>query len=125
MLQVTPHMRILVAIDRVDGRKGIDSLAQHCRAKLSEDPFSGCLFLFLNQRGTTLKALCYDGAGFWMCQKRLSKGTFPWPKGANISQGLEAHQAYLLFAAGNPATLGAPVWRRVEQRPPQGARSCK
>lgn len=60
MLQVTPHMRILVAIERVDGRKGIDSLTQLCREKLAEDPFSGCLFLFLNQSGTTLKGLCYD-----------------------------------------------------------------
>lgn len=30
MLQITPHMKILVAIDRVDGRKGIDSLAHFC-----------------------------------------------------------------------------------------------
>jgi transposase len=30
----------------VDGRKGIDSLAQLCREKLAADPFSGCLFVF-------------------------------------------------------------------------------
>jgi transposase len=32
-------MRVLVAIEPVDGRKGIDSLAQLCREKLAEDPF--------------------------------------------------------------------------------------
>ena len=60
MLQITPQMRILVAVEPVDGRKGIDSLAQLCRSKLKEDPFSGCLFLFRNRSGTTLRALCFD-----------------------------------------------------------------
>jgi hypothetical protein len=39
MIQITPQMRVLVAIEPVDGRKGIDSLAQLCREKLAEDPF--------------------------------------------------------------------------------------
>ena len=46
MIQVTPQMRVLVAVEPVDGRKGIDSLARLCRAKLDEDPFSGCVFIF-------------------------------------------------------------------------------
>jgi hypothetical protein len=46
MIQITPQMRILVALEAVDGRKGIDSLAQLCREKLAADPFSGCLFVF-------------------------------------------------------------------------------
>ncbi len=46
MIQITPQMRVLVAIEPVDGRKGIDSLAQLCQEKLSEDPFSGCVFVF-------------------------------------------------------------------------------
>jgi len=46
MLQITPQMRILAAIEPVDFRKGIDALAQLCRQKLEADPFSGCLFLF-------------------------------------------------------------------------------
>ena len=46
MLQITPQMRILVAVEAVDFRKGIDSLAELCRAKLNADPFSGYLFVF-------------------------------------------------------------------------------
>lgn len=46
MLQITPQMRILVAVEAVDFRKGMDSLAELCRAKLNADPFSGCLFVF-------------------------------------------------------------------------------
>jgi transposase len=44
MLQITPQMRILVAVEAVDFRKGMDSLAELCRAKLNADPFSGCVF---------------------------------------------------------------------------------
>jgi len=60
MIQITPQMRILVAVDAVDGRKGIDSLAQLCREKLSADPFSGCLFVFRSRSGAAIKILCYD-----------------------------------------------------------------
>lgn len=118
MLQITPHMRILVAVNAVDGRKGIDSLARLCRQELAEDPFSGAVFLFLNRSRTTLKALLYDGQGFFLAQKRLSKGRFKWwPSSADSSsRTLEAHQVQMLLAAGNPETSCAPVWRRIQTR---------
>jgi transposase len=53
-------MRILVAVEAVDGRKGIDSLAQLCQEKLQTDPFSGCLFVFRSRRGTAIRILVYD-----------------------------------------------------------------
>ncbi len=76
LIQITPQLRILVAIDAIDGRKGIDSLAQLCREKLDADPFSRCLFIFRSRRGTAIKLLAYDGQGFWLATKRLSKGRF-------------------------------------------------
>ncbi len=113
MIQITPQMRIVVAVEAVDGRKGIDSLAQLCREKLAADPFSGWLFLFRSRSPTSLKILVYDGQGFWLAQKRLSKGRFAWwPEGGTV-QALQAHQAQLLLAAGNPAAPAAPVWRKV------------
>jgi len=55
-----------------------------------------------------------DGQGFWLAQKRLSKGKFVWwPSGNESARRLEAHQAQLLLAAGNPETAAAPVWRKV------------
>ena len=114
MIQITPQMKIVVAIEAVDGRKGIDSLARLCEEKLQTDPFSGCMFLFRSRRATSIRILVYDGQGFWLAQKRLSKGRFQWwPTGKQASRVLEAHQAQLLLAAGNPETLAAPVWRRV------------
>jgi hypothetical protein len=64
MIQITPQMRVLIAIDRVDGRKGLDSLARLCQEKLAEDPFSGCVFVFRSRSGTTIRLLSYDGQGY-------------------------------------------------------------
>jgi transposase len=114
VIQITPQMRVLVAIEAVDGRKGIDSLARLCQEKLQSDPFSGCLFVFRSRRGTSIRVLVYDGQGFWLAQKRLSQGKFVWwPSGNESARRLEAHQAQLLLAAGNPETAAAPVWRKV------------
>ena len=74
MIQITPQMRVLVAIEPVDGRKGIDALVRLCQDKLAEDPFSGCVFVFRSRRGTAIRLLSYDGQGYWLAQKRLSKG---------------------------------------------------
>ncbi len=113
MLQITPQMRVMVAVDPVDGRKGIDSLAGLCRNKLGQDPFSGCVFIFRTRNGSTIKALVYDGQGFWLAQKRLSQGRFSrWPSGTGAAP-LEAFQAQLLLAAGDPAAASAPIWRSV------------
>jgi transposase len=51
MIHITAQMRVLVAIEAVDGRKGIDSLVRVCQERLSEDPISGCVFIFRSRRG--------------------------------------------------------------------------
>jgi len=116
MLQVTPQMRVLVATEPVDFRRGIDGLARTCRAALGADPFSGTVFVFRNRRGTGIRALVYDGQGFWLCYKRLSKGRFKWwPTASGQSiHPLQAHELLVLFRAGDPsATSAAPEWRPV------------
>jgi transposase len=65
MIQITAQMRVLVAVELVDGRKGIDSLARLCQEKLAEDPFSGCVFVFRSRSGTAIRLLSYDGQGSW------------------------------------------------------------
>ena len=122
MFQVTPQMRILVGIEAVDGRKGIDSLAQLCRGSLSEDPFSGCVFLFRNKSATTLTLLAYDGQGFWLARKRLPKGRFRWwPQGSEPAAALQAYQAQILMAAGDPSTVAAPAWRAIRLPAPKAS----
>ena len=116
MIQITPQMRILVAVEPADFRKGIDGLACLCRQALQSDPFSGALFVFRNRRGKAIRILAYDGQGFWLCQKRLSQGRFGfWPSGTEAATGLQAHELQVLLSAGNPAgTQAPPPWRRVD-----------
>ncbi|MDD3978205.1 MAG: IS66 family insertion sequence element accessory protein TnpB [Methanomicrobium sp.] len=113
MIQIVPSMRILVAVTAVDFRKGIDGLAGICRTVLQEDPFSGCLFVFRNKRGRSLKFLLYDGQGFWLCQKRLSKGRFKWwPKEGPLHL-LAAHELQTLVWNGNPGLVPA-LWKPLK-----------
>jgi len=72
LIQITPQLRILVAIEAIDGRKGIDSLAQLCREKLDADPFSGCLFIFRSRSAKSIRILAYDGQGFWLATNQPS-----------------------------------------------------
>lgn len=119
MLQITPQMKILVAIRPADFRRGIDGLVQLCKESLKQDPFGGAVFVFRNRRSTAIKALVYDGQGFWLCHKRLSEGRFRWWPSADKgeSRQLAAHQLAVLFSAGNPdRTAAAPEWRAVTPR---------
>lgn len=117
MIQVTPQMRILLAVEPVDFRKGIDGLARLSREALATDPFSGALMVFKSRRGHALKLLVYDGQGFWLCQKRLSEGKFRWwpsPGEAGVKI-LEVHQLQMLLWNGDPAAAKtAPYWRKLE-----------
>jgi len=119
MIQITPQMRVLVAVEPVDFRKGIDGLAGVCREQLQADPMRGTVFVFRNRRSTAVKVLVYDGQGFWLCLKRLSTGKFRhWPSGsAKTGRVLEAHAVQVLLAAGDfEAAQGAPAWRPVEMQ---------
>jgi transposase len=115
VIQIAPQMRILVAVETVDFRNGIDGLARVCKEILRSDPFSGCLFVFRNRRRTAIKCLAYDGQGLWLMQKRLSSGKFRfWPADTAVAKRLEAHELQVLLAAGNPESVqAAPAWRRV------------
>lgn len=121
MIQVTPQMRVVVAIEPADFRRGIDGLARVCTEVLQQDPFCGWVFVFRNRRSTAVKLLVYDGQGFWLCQKRLSRGHFSWwpdrSTPAEVAKTLAAHQLQVLLSAGDPmAAQGAPVWRPVGPR---------
>ena len=123
MLQITPQMKVLVAVEPADFRCGIDGLAALCKKSLAQDPFAGTVFVFRNRRATSLKVLVYDGQGFWLCQKRLSSGRFRWWPAATsrptdpATATLAVHQLAVLFSAGNPSRTGsAPDWRPLSTR---------
>ena len=120
MIQLTPQMRVLVAIEPVDGRRGIDGLAQVCRAVLNCDPLDGTLVIFRTRSGKAIKFIAHDGQGFWICMKRMSSGKFRyWPTAAANNAGsasrlLLTHELQALIWGGDPARAqAAPIWRRL------------
>jgi transposase len=117
VIAVVPQMRVLVAVEPVDFRRGIDGLVAVCRQRLQADPMSGALFVFGSRRRRSIKILAYDGQGFILCQKRLSSGRFGWwpAKGEQPSVRLDAHELQLLLWNGDPGRAStAPLWRPIQ-----------
>ncbi len=80
MLSFAGSLRVFVALEACDMRKGFNGLHALVTERLGEDPKTGALFVFTNRRRTRLKILCWDGTGLWVLTKRLEQGTFSWPK---------------------------------------------
>ena len=70
---VSPNgMRILVATEAVDFRKGYDGLAAVVQNELGLDPYSGVAYVFRAKRADRIKVLWFDGTGLVL----LSLGLF-------------------------------------------------
>ena len=113
MIQITPQMRILVAIEPVDGRKGIDSLARLCQDKLQADPFSGCLFVFRSRRGTSIRILVYDGQGSGWRRNGCHRAIRMVAERQRARARAPGASSAAALAAANPEIEAAPVWRKV------------
>jgi transposase len=121
MIQITPQMRILVYVQPVDFRKGIDGLCRISREAFRCDPFSGALFVFCNKRRTALRILAYDGQGFWLCHKRLSRGRFRWigKVGSPHTTSLAAVELQMLLWNGDLSRVDVPApWREISPEAP-------
>ena len=82
MILVPPGVRILLAAQPVDFRKGMDGLAALVQQALQADPFQGDVFIFRAKRADRVKILVYDGTGLVLYSKRLEAGRFTWPSPA-------------------------------------------
>lgn len=116
MIVPSHKMRILVATQPVDFRKGHDGLAAMVQSVLKEDPFTGAVFVFRAKRADRLKILFWDGGGLVMAYKRLEETTFVWPAIRDGVMTLNRAQFEALFSGLD--------WRKVralEARAPAAA----
>jgi transposase len=122
MLQITPQHRLMIAVDAVDFRKGLDSLIAFIRRAFNTNPFDGYLFAFRNRKGTSIKLLIYDGNGFWLCQKRFSSGKLAWwPKTPTEAKALRAVELLIILQQGQPEQAQVPLhWRPLPQQEKDG-----
>lgn len=79
MLTLPPSVRIYVAAEPVDLRRGFDGLAAATREIIRADPLSGHLFVFVNRRSNRLKVLVWQTSGYLLLYKRLERGQFHLP----------------------------------------------
>ena len=76
MLSLPPSVRLFVATQPVDGRKGADSLMVVVRDVFGHDPLGGHLFVFFSRRRERVRVVYWDRNGFAMWSKRLERGRF-------------------------------------------------
>lgn len=79
MLTLPASVRIYVAAEPVDLRRGFDGLAAATRSLIRQDPLSGHVFVFVNRRRNRVKLLVWDRTGYLLVYKRLERGTFQLP----------------------------------------------
>jgi transposase len=91
MLKITSKTRIFMATSPLDFRKGLDRTLAFLKQLPLPDAKSGAYFVFLNRNRTLARIICYDGTGFWLATKRLSRGRFVYqlktPTGVAPLQG--------------------------------------
>lgn len=97
MIALPVGTRVWVAAGVTDMRKGMDGLAALVQTTLSENPFSGQLFVFRGRRGDLVKLMWFDGDGLCLFAKRLERGRFVWPQAASGTVALSAAQLSMLL----------------------------
>ena len=114
MIGLPAGTRVWLAAGVTDMRKGFDGLAALVQASLSENPFSGQLFVFRGRRGERVKILWWDGNGLCLYAKRLKRARF-----GRSSESLDQRIAQLEFALEDlEATQAMPPPRSGEARCP-------
>ena len=108
MIVPAQAVKIVIATQPVDFRKGHDGLAAVAERELGLDPHSGVIIVFRAKRGDRIKVLLWDGSGIVMSYKRLEQGTFAWPKIEDGVMRLSKAQFEALFEGLD--------WRRVMAR---------
>lgn len=79
MLTLPSSVRVYLAAQPVDLRRGHDGLVALVRSTWRLNPFDGHLFVFLGRRLDRVKILVWDRNGFVLYYKRLSRGRFQMP----------------------------------------------
>lgn len=80
MLTLPPSVRIYLASEAVDMRRGHDGLAAIVQSQWALDLYEGHLFVFVGRRSDRVKILFWDRGGFVLYYKRLERGRFRLPK---------------------------------------------
>ena len=103
--------KVYVAAGATDLRKGFGGLYGLVKTVLEADPLSGHWFVFCNGRRTGIKVFYWDGSGFWICAKRLARGTYSWPEAGRKT--ITREEFYCLLQGIEVEEKNYKRWHRV------------
>ena len=119
MLTLPHTVRIYIAAEPVDLRKGFDGLAAATREIVQADPLSGHLFVFINRRANRMKILLWQPSGYLLIYKRLERGRFTLPRHPGIGERhVEIEASELMVLLDGIDLRGSQ--RRVRWEPKKG-----
>jgi transposase len=101
--------QIWVSVAPVDMRRGLDGLTAIVQQSLGHSPGTGSAFIFRNRAGNRLRLLLWDGNGVGLCQRRLHRGSFVWPKASDPVFAISQAQWHWLAAGVD--------WQRLSAEP--------
>jgi transposase len=117
VIQTPANANVIVMHEPISFRNGIDGTAAVARIVLKVEPMEGAFFVFRNKLRHMLRILYFDGGGFWLCTKRLSRGRFSsWPTGDGTSpcSPMLVRELQILIWGGDPSSCHFPeVWRKI------------
>jgi len=99
MIPVPAQTKVWLAAGVTDMRKGFNGLSALAEKQLSQDPYSGHLFVFRGRRGDLIKLIWFDGQGACLFSKRLERGRFVWPSPAQGRVTITSAQLAMLLEA--------------------------
>lgn len=114
MIGLNAGVKVVVAAQPVDFRKGVHGLVALVASALQADPYCGDVFIFRSKRMDRLKLIVWDGTGIILATKWLEDGRFHWPPIRDGMVRLSAAQFALLldglsWMQAVPKTVGRPV----------------
>ena len=118
VLTLPAGVRLFVALDRVDMRKGFNALAAIVQHQLHLDPLGGDIVLFVNKRGNLMKLVFFDRTGWAILYKRLESGTFQLPTVQTDAGHLRIDPGQLAMILEG-IDLKTAVRRKRYRRPPR------
>jgi transposase len=118
MMLLPSSVRVFLAAEPCDLRKGFDGLAGLVASRFELEVLDGHLFVFLNKRADQVRILFWDGTGLCHLAKRLERGTFCRSSDAQGSAHVQIASADLLLLLEGVGLRGArrqPRWRSHQE----------
>lgn len=72
--------RIFFRPGATDGRCGIPTLSAYAMVEDMDALFEGAAFVFCSANRKSLKILIWEDDGYYLLSRRLTYGSFPWPR---------------------------------------------